>query len=151
MSPLKFFVYCRATTPHVRHYLHSVEGQKRTLLNFAAEVGLNIWHVFTEVASASRSGARPIFLDMLRRLERGEANAVLTCDLCRLTRNYPDGTQLADMLYRGILKEIRTPTEIITSGFTLKLSLNLQQFERQQLSENIKRGLRARKIQRHEP
>ena len=150
MSPLTYFVYCRASAPHVTHYLHSVEGQKRILLNYAAQAGLDIWCSFTELASASCPQARLVFLDMLRRLERGEANAILTCDLSRLTRNYPDGLYLADMLYRGILKEIRTPTETITSGFALNLSLSWQQFERQQLSENIKRGVRVRKMQRQE-
>lgn len=62
---------------------------------------------FTESRSAKEPG-REVFNDMLRRIERGEANAILTWKLDRLARNFDDGGKTIGLLQRGVIQEIRT-------------------------------------------
>src|SRR5437667_6134677 len=63
---------------------------------------------FKEEKSAKEPG-RPTFNDMLRRIERGEANAILCWDIDRLYRNPVDEGRVRWLLQRGIIREIRTP------------------------------------------
>ncbi len=103
-------------------------------------------HIFTELASASHPNIRPIFADMLRRLQRGEANAILTCDVSRLSRNFHDSALIDDMLARGTLKQVRTPTDTVTSKLSLNAYAIINECERNALSQAIKRGLAYRKM-----
>jgi DNA invertase Pin-like site-specific DNA recombinase len=140
MSPT-FYSYCRASTPHVAHPNHSLDGQKRALRCYAKKHGLNVSQVFMESSSAIVQ--RPIFNQMLQGLERGEANGILVHDINRLTRSATDGQRLIDMLNRGVITQITTPALILNKS-TLMLHLSMQHQERDALSRSIKRGLRMR-------
>lgn len=140
--PSKFFIYCRVSTPDVMHPKHSLEGQKDALISFARDHEFVVAEVFQESCSAMSS--RLIFDEMLQRIEKGEADAILVQDVSRLVRNATDGRRIAAMLGQGILFQVITPTQVLNHNSFL-LQLSMQEKERQALSRNVKRGLQTRK------
>lgn len=95
---------------------------------------------------------RPVFYEMLQRIQKGEAQGIVCWKLDRLSRNPVDGGQISWLLQENIIQHIRThdrshyPTDNV-----LMMSVEFgmaNQFIRD-LSSNVKRGLRA-KVKRGE-
>ncbi len=140
--PSKFFIYCRVSTAEVTHPKHNLEGQKDVLISFAYDHKFVVANVFQESCSAMSS--RPVFDQMLQRIEKGEADAILVQDVSRLVRNATDGRRIAAMLGQGVLFQVITPFQVLNhNSFILQISM--QEKERQALSRNVKRGLQTRK------
>src|SRR6185436_15283652 len=99
-----------------------------------------------ESRSAKEPG-REVFNEMLRRIEAGEANAILTWKLDRLARNFDDGGRIIGMLQRGVIQEIRTfEKTYLPSDNVLLIAVELgmaNQYVRD-LSLNIRRGIREK-------
>ena len=74
---LKYFIYSRKSTEDEDRQMLSIDAQLSELNAIAARDGLNIVGTFTESKSAKEPG-REVFNDVLRRIEKGEAHAVLT-------------------------------------------------------------------------
>ena len=75
-SPQKFFLYARKSTDVEDKQVRSIEDQISELRAFAKQENLNIVEELVEKQSAKIPG-RPIFNDMLNRIEGGEANGIL--------------------------------------------------------------------------
>lgn len=69
--------------------------------------GLDIKKIYTEAKSAKKPDNRPIFKEMLERIEKGEANGILCWQLNRLSRNPVDSGKLGWLLQQGVLKSIK--------------------------------------------
>ena len=84
---------------------------------------------------------------MLRRIEAGEANGILTWKLDRLARNFDDGGKIIGLLQRGVIREIRTfEKTYLPSDNVLMIAVELgmaNQYVRD-LSMNIRRGIREK-------
>src|SRR5213594_2378651 len=105
---LQFFIYCRKSSEDDRQAA-SIVDQMRELSLFTQRSPITLAaDPFKEEKSAKEPG-RPTFNDMLRRIERGEANAILCWDIDRLYRNPVDEGRVRWLLQRGIIREIRTP------------------------------------------
>ncbi len=105
---MKFFLYCRKSTDREDKQILSTEAQQRLLVEHAERQKLTLAAVYVENQSAYKAG-RPQFNEMLARLERGEAEAILTYHLTRLARNSYDGGRLIYMMDEGLVRQIRTP------------------------------------------
>lgn len=105
---MSYFLYCRKSTDREDRQILSPEAQKRLMLEHARDHGLEIAEVYVESQSAYKAG-RPLFNEMLRRLETKEADGVLTYHLTRLARNSYDGGRLIYMMDQGLIRHIATP------------------------------------------
>jgi len=76
LSTQKFFLYARKSTDVEDKQVRSIEDQITELRAFAKQENLNIVEELVEKQSAKIPG-RPIFDDMLNRIESGEANGIL--------------------------------------------------------------------------
>ncbi len=143
---LKYFVYARKSTEDEDRQILSIEAQLSELNSIARQDGLVIVETFTESRSAKEPG-RPIFNDMLARIERGEANAILSWKLDRLARNFDDGGKIIGLLQRGVIQEIRAfERTYLPSDNVLMIAVELgmaNQYVRD-LSVNIRRGIREK-------
>lgn len=72
----KFFLYARKSTDVEDKQVLSIEAQIAELRAFAKQENLNVVDVFIEKQSAKIPG-RPIFGEMLERIEKGEADGIL--------------------------------------------------------------------------
>lgn len=103
----KFFIYCRKSTEDEDRQILSIDAQISELNAIAARDGLTIVNSFAECRSAKEPG-RPVFNNMIRLVERGQADAILAWKLDRLARNFDDGGKIIGLLQRGVIREIRT-------------------------------------------
>jgi len=143
---LKYFIYARKSSEDEDRQILSIEAQLSELNVITARDGLSVVDTLTECRSAKEPG-RPVFNDMLRRIERGEANAILSWKLDRLARNFDDGGKIIGHLQRGVIQEIRTfEKTYLPSDNVLMIAVELgmaNQYVRD-LSVNIRRGIREK-------
>jgi len=148
----KFFLYARKSTDIEDKQVRSIEDQIAELRAFAKQENLTIVETFIEKQSAKIPG-RPIFNEMIRRIEQGEANGILAWHPDRLARNSVDGGQLIFLLDTGKLANLKFPTfwfEPTPQGkFMLNIAFGQSKYYVDSLSENTKRGLRQ-KVRRGE-
>src|ERR1035438_9372151 len=142
----KFFIYCRKSTEDDDRQMLSIVAQLSELGAITENEQLSIVHTFTESKSAKEPG-REIFNEMLRRIERGEANAILTWKLDRLARNFDDGGKIIGMLQRGVIQEIRTFEKMYRPSdnvLTIAVEVGMANQYVRDLSVNIQRGDRKK-------
>ncbi len=79
----------------------SLEAQKDAITAFASRHDLSIVHWFEEKETAAKSG-RPVFSHMLKLLERGQAQGLVTHKIDRGARNLKDWSIISDLADSGI-------------------------------------------------
>jgi len=148
----KFFLYARKSTDVEDKQVRSIEDQIAELRAFAKQEDLNVVEEFVEKQSAKIPG-RPIFDEMLKRIEDGEANGILAWHADRLARNSVDGGRIIYLLDCGHIQSLKFPTlwfEPTPQGkFMLNIVFGQSKYYVDSLSENTKRGLRQ-KVKRGE-
>jgi len=143
---MKHFIYCRKSSEDEDRQALSIVAQLSELNVISRANNLSIVEIFTESKSAKAPG-REVFNDMLRRIEGGEGNAILTWKLDRLARNFDDGGRIIGMLQRGVIKEIRTfektylPTDNV---LMIAVELGMANQYIRDLSANVRRGIREK-------
>ena len=143
---MKHFIYSRKSSEDDDRQALSIVAQLSELGAIAETNRLSVVETFSESKSAKEPG-REIFNDMLRRIEAGEANAILTWKLDRLARNFDDGGRIIGMLQRGVIQEIRTfektylPTDNV---LMIAVELGMANQYVRDLSLNIRRGIREK-------
>ena len=152
MNNTKFFIYARKSTDVEDKQVRSIEDQITELRAFAKQEGLNVIDTFIEKQSAKIPG-RPIFGEMLARIEKGEAAGILAWHPDRLARNSVDGGRIIYLLDCGRIAALKFPQfwfESTPQGkFMLNIAFGQSKYYVDSLSENTKRGLRQ-KVKRGE-
>ena len=145
--PTRFFLYARKSSDSEERQVLSIEAQITELRTFAQGERLQIAREFTEAMTAKDPG-RPVFNKMLARLENGEAEGILAWHPDRLARNSVDGGRIIHLLDRGVVKALKFPTfwfESTPQGkFMLNIAFGQSKYFSDNLSENVKRGLRQK-------
>ncbi len=143
----KFFLYARKSTDSEERQILSIEAQLAELRLFAERERLSIAQEFTEAMTAKCPG-RPIFNEMLQRIERGEADGILAWHPDRLARNSVDGGRIVYLLDTGHIKFLKFPTFWFESSpqgkFMLNIAFGQSKYFIDNLSENVKRGIRQK-------
>src|SRR3989344_2277631 len=105
---IKYFMYARKSSESEDLQVQSIDDQVNRLKQLAADLELNVIKIYTEAKSAKKPHSRPIFDEILKRIERGEAGGIFCWQINRLTRNPIDSGKLSWLLQQGILKSIQT-------------------------------------------
>lgn len=105
---IKYFLYARKSSESEDRQVQSIDDQMNRLKKLSADLGLDIKKIYTEAKSAKKPDNRPLFDEMLRRIEKGEANGILCWQINRLSRNPIDSGKISWLLQRGVLKSIQT-------------------------------------------
>ena len=108
LNKLTYFLYARKSEESDDRQIQSINDQINDLKNLAGRLNLNIKQQYTETRSAKKPNNRPLFDEMLKRIENGEADGILCWHINRLSRNPIDSGKLSWMLQQGILKSIQT-------------------------------------------
>ena len=120
----KFFLYARKSTDVEDKQIRSIEDQITELRAYAKQEKLEVVEELVEKQSAKIPG-RPIFNEMLKRVEAGEANGILAWHPDRLARNSVDGGRIIYFLDTGRLAGIKFPTFWFESTPQGKFMLNI--------------------------
>ena len=143
----KYILYARKSTDTEDKQVLSIDAQLAELRKFARDNHLTVIDELIEKRTAKMPG-RPIFNSMITRIEDGEANGILAWHPDRLARNSIDGGQIIYLLDQTSLNYLRFPIfqfENTSQGkFMLSIMFGQSKYYVDNLSENSKRGLRAK-------
>ena len=106
IKTLKYFLYVRKSDESEDRQVDSIADQISVLNALADELKIEVVDIFTEARSAKAPG-RPVFDDMIVKIKRGKANAILCWKPNRLSRNPIDSGTIGWLLQEGILKHIQ--------------------------------------------
>ena len=123
----------------------SIDQQVAELKEFAKNQKLEIIDYVCESRTAKTIG-RPLFNQMLQRIESGEAQGIVSWHADRLARNSIDGGKIIYSLDTGKLIDLKFPSfwfENSPQGkFVLNIAFSQSKYYVDNLSENVKRGMR---------
>src|SRR3989337_3898236 len=141
----KFFIYTRKSTDTEDRQVRSISDQLAELKELAVKEQIEVVDVFVEKQTAKAPG-RPLFNEMLLRIEANEASGILAWHPDRLARNSVDGGKIIYLLDTGKIAELKFPTfwcDTTPQGkFMLSIAFSQSKYYVDNLSENIKRGHR---------
>lgn len=142
-----YFLYARKSSESDDRQAQSIDDQVARMTEIAERLNLTVKRIFREARSAKKPDNRPIFNEMLKRIEKGEADGILTWQINRLSRNPMESGKISWMLQNGVLKAIQTSDRqylpednillfSVESGMANQYVLDL--------SKNVKRGLQSK-------
>ena len=125
----------------------SIESQRKELLDVAKRENIRIIEILEESHSAKKLG-RPVFNQVMQKIENGSANGLLVWNASRISRNPIDTGKIVYLMDEGLLFEVRTPSQTFRNTPNDKFLLNLfcsqAKLENDNKGEDVKRGLRAK-------
>jgi len=144
----KFFLYARKSTEDEERQVMSIEAQLAELAEFAKRENIEITETFIESKSAKKPG-REIFNQMMSKVhDSKEPIGLIAWHPDRLARNSVDGGQIIYSIDIGKIVSLRFPTfwfEPTPQGlFMLQVAFGQSKYYSDNLSENVKRGIRQK-------
>jgi site-specific DNA recombinase len=141
---IKYFLYARKSTDVEDKQILSIEAQLAELRELAKRENLHITEEFIEKRSAKIPG-RPIFNEMMQKIQAGEAQGIVCWKIDRLSRNPVDSGKIQWFLQQGIIQHIQTHSQSHYPNdnvLTMSVELGMANEYIRQLSENTARGLK---------
>ena len=74
---IKYFLYTRKSSESEDRQVQSIDDQINRLKQLASDLNLDIKKIYTEAKSAKKPNNRPLFDEMIQRIENGEADGIL--------------------------------------------------------------------------
>ena len=144
----KFFLYARKSTEDEERQIMSIEAQLAELAEFAKRENTEIAETFIESKSAKKPG-REIFNEMMSKVhDSKEPIGLIAWHPDRLARNSVDGGQIIYSIDIGKIVSLRFPCfwfEPTPQGlFMLQVAFGQSKYYSDNLSENVKRGIRQK-------
>ncbi|MBI2019771.1 recombinase family protein [Candidatus Daviesbacteria bacterium] len=144
---MRYIAYCRKSTDEPDRQILSIEAQIAEIKEFAEKENLEIVTTITESKTAKKPG-REKFAELIRMLEAGEANGILSWHPDRLARNSIDGGRIIYLLDTGKLLDLKFPSfwfdNTPQGKFMLNIAFGQSKYYVDNLSENVKRGNRQK-------
>lgn len=146
----KCFVYLRRSQDREDRQSLSIPKQDRQVKQiFERSTTLHPIYLPPEDKTAKRPG-RPIFNDMMERIEKGEAQHIAVWMLSRLSRNPVDAATIIFAMDRGVLHTVRTPTRTYRNTpedkWMLQVELANAKKNNDDLSIQVKEGFETKRI-----
>lgn len=145
---LKYCLYARKSTEGDEKQALSIDSQIKEMTQIAEREKLNIIEIRRESFSAKESSQRPVFEEIVRDIDNGIFNAIITWAPDRLSRNAGDLGKLVDRMDQKKLITIKTFGQNFTNSpsdkFLLMILCSQAKLENDNKSINVKRGMRTR-------
>lgn len=144
-KPIKYVIYARQSTDKQEGTQEfSVEDQVRECEDYANRCGFHYSkeEIVVEKASARYPDIRPLFRKMLKNIEIGKYQGIITWHPDRLARNMKEAGEIIDMLDSHILEELRFPTFSFTNDDGGRMLLGISFVMAKQYSDKLKTDIR---------
>ena len=145
---VRYVLYARKSTETEERQILSVDSQVKEMLQIAEKENMEVVDIRRESHSAKESGQRVVFREILRDIDSGRYNGILTWAPDRLSRNAGDLGSLVDLMDQSKLQEIKTYGQTFKNSpnekFLLMILCSQAKLENDNKSINVKRGLRTR-------
>jgi len=144
---MQYYLYARKSTDEDDRQVLSIESQITELREFAEKEKLEIIEEFIESKTAKIPG-RPIFNKMMDKIDVGGGYGILSWHPDRLARNSVDGGKIIYLIDTMKIVGLKFPTfwfDATPQGkFMLNIAFGQSKYYIDNLSENVKRGLRQK-------
>ena len=144
---MRYILYSRKSTAEEDRQILSIESQLIELREFAKKENIAIIREFTESKTAKQPG-REVFNEMLKLIEKGQADGIIAWHPDRLARNSVDGGKIIYLVDIGKIKDLKFPTYKFDNSaygkFILTIAFGQSKYYVDNLSENTKRGLKQK-------
>ncbi len=107
-TKIRYFLYARKSSESEDRQVQSIDDQVNRIKQLASDLNLDIKKIYTEAKSAKKPNNRPLFEEIIQRIENGEADGILCWQINRLSRNPIDSGKISWLLQQGTLKSIQT-------------------------------------------
>ena len=148
VSTYKYVLYARKSTEGDEKQALSIDSQIKEMTQIAEREKLNIVEIRRESHSAKESGQRPVFEEIVKDIDSGIFNAIITWAPDRLSRNAGDLGKLVDRIDQHKLITIKTFGQNFTNSpsdkFLLMILCSQAKLENDNKSINVRRGMRTR-------
>src|SRR3989338_11112892 len=94
-TKIKYFLYARKSSESEDRQVQSIDDQINRLKQLAKDLSLDIKKTYTEAKSAKKPDNRPIFNEIIQRIENGEAGGILCWQINRPSRHPIDSGKLS--------------------------------------------------------
>jgi len=142
-NKIKYFAYVRKSTEGEERQALSISSQMDKVREFFGS--LDIVEVLEEKHSAFKPYNRPVFADMIKRIQNGEANGIIAWHPDRLSRNEIDASTITYLVRTGIIDDLKFGSYNFDNSpegiMMLQLSLSQSQYLSSKLGKDVKRGL----------
>jgi len=147
VAKTKAFVYLRKSQDREDRQVLSIEGQLQVARKLVSQHHLAPIYLPAEQESAYRKG-RPIFNDLMDKIERGEARHIVCWDAKRLSRNPIDAGRILQAMSDDKLLSIISEGQIFHATpndmFFLTLMLGMSKKESDDTSAGVHRGYQTK-------
>jgi len=147
-SQMKYCLYARKSTEAEEKQALSIDSQVKEMRQIAERENLSIVEIRKESHSAKESGQRPVFEEIVKDIDTGIFNGIITWAPDRLSRNAGDLGKLVDRMDQRKLIQIKTFGQTFSNSpsdkFLLMILCSQAKLENDNKSINVKRGMRAR-------
>lgn len=144
----RYIIYIRKSSESEDRQVMSLDAQESEMLLVAKRENLEIIEIIRESHSAKVTGQRPEFNRMVKDIQKGKFNAILTWAPDRISRNAGDLGMIIDLMDAGKLKCVQTFSQTFindpTSKFMFMMLGSQAKLENDQKSLNVKRGNREK-------
>ncbi|MCX6778788.1 MAG: recombinase family protein [Candidatus Magasanikbacteria bacterium] len=127
----------------------SIESQVPEINKISSQNKVLTTDILTESKSAKNSFGRPVFEQLIKRIENGEVQGIIAWHANRLSRNAIDAARLVDLFDKEKLREIITQQQVFRNTpqdkFMLTLFCSQAKMENDNKSIDVKRGLRKKR------
>lgn len=149
-KPTNVGIYVRVSTEQQVREGYSIEAQKEILVNFALEQKWNIYDIYADCGvSAKNINNRPELNRLINDIKSRDIDIVLLYKFDRLTRDARDTEDIMSIIEEYGIQVITLSGGLIdvsnaTGRFMVRINGAQAQFEREQIIERVKMGLRQK-------
>ena len=143
IEKIKYFAYVRKSTEGEERQALSIESQKDKVKEIHPD--LDIIDILEEKHSAFKPYNRPVFDDMIKRIESGEARGIIAWHPDRLSRNEIDASTITYLVRTNVIHDLKFGSYNFDNSpegiMMLQLALSQSQYFSSKLGKDVKRGL----------
>jgi len=142
----KYFIYARKSTESDERQTQSIDDQLKVMKEKSIKIWLNIVDVITESMSA-KAPWRYRFNEMISRIEKWEANWIISWKLDRISRNPVDSWAIQYMLQNWKLNRVITNDREynpVDAWLLMSVENGMSNQFLLDLSKNVKRGIQSK-------